>query len=302
MKYLDCIRKGIDFIEANLHTPMELRDISEHVNMSHWHFQRTFKALTNETLKSYVRSRRIANSMELLFNKQLSILDVAIESGFESHEAYTRAFQRLFGITPSEYRDTAQQSLIIKKPKLNNHYLENLNNNLDLEPRIHQFGGKQLVGMKIPVIGIESDKTNIASKLPELWHHFMQHVDAIVNRVEDYFYGVITTENDTHGNQQLFYCACAEVTHISPAEVPENMQTFFLHEHLHAEFTHRGLVNVEHFNHTISYIYSSWLLRSNMKHTYGPDIEIYGPDFKMDSEHSIVYYAIPVAHNVKEQK
>ena len=296
MKYLDCIQKGIDFIEARLHTPIPLKEVSAHVNMSHWHFQRIFKAVTNETLKSYVRSRRIANSMQLLFNKQLSILDVALESGFDSHEAYTRAFQRLFGTTPSEYRNKAQQSLILKKPKLDSHYLENLNNNLVLEPRIHNFGGKQLVGIKISVIGIESEKTNIASKLPELWNNFMQCMHVIPNRVKDYFYGVISTENDEQGNQQLFYCACAEVTHIESNDVPTNMTTFHLSEQVYAEFTHKGLVNVEHFNHTISYIYSNWLLRSNMKHTYGPDVEVYGPEFKMDSHDSVVYYAIPVTN------
>jgi len=106
---------------------MTLQNISAAANMSHWHFQRIFKALTNETLKSYVRSRRIVNSLDDLFDQHLSILDIALSSGFESHESYTRAFQKLFGITPSEYRKSAQDRLIFQKHQFDKNYLVNKN-------------------------------------------------------------------------------------------------------------------------------------------------------------------------------
>ncbi|MEP0355991.1 AraC family transcriptional regulator [Paraglaciecola sp.] len=292
MKYIDSIQLGIDYIEDNLDKPIPLASVSAHANMSHWHFQRIFKALTNETLKSYVRSRRIANSMDSLFNKERSILDVAISSGFESHESYTRAFQKLFGYSPSEYRQRASQALIIKKARFDQGYLENLHQNLSLEPRIYTVRAKILVGVKIEVIGIESDKTNIAEKLPELWESFMPRVSEIDNTIEGTCYGIITIKENTKGEQKLFYMACIEVSKLGPT--PKGMESTKLSEQQYAEFKHTGQVNTDHFNQTISYIYSSWLLGSNMKHTYGPDVETYGPEFNYQSDDSVVYYAVPI--------
>lgn len=292
MKYLDRIQLGIDYIEDNLEKPIPLTSVSAHANMSHWHFQRIFKALTNETLKAYVRSRRIANSMDSLFDKERSILDVAIASGFESHESYTRAFQKLFGYTPSEYRQRASQALIIKKARFDQGYLENLHQHLNLEPRIYTKPAKVLVGTKIEVIGIESEKTNIAEKLPALWEGFMPRLAEISNTIEGTCYGIITVEENAKGEQKLFYMSCIEVSKLGP--IPEGMVSTTIPEQQYAEFQHTGHVNTDHFNRTISYIYSSWLLRSNMKHTYGPDIETYGSEFNYQSDDSIVYYAVPI--------
>ncbi len=297
MDYLDRVQAGIDYIEANLDKNITLVDVSASANMSHWHFQRIFKALTNETLKSYVRSRRIANSMDSLFNKEYSILDVAIASGFESHESYTRAFQKLFGITPSEYRQNAKDRLIIRKTKFDHNYLDNLKNNLSLEPRFYSTEERFFVGLKTEVIGIESEKNNIADKLPELWNRFIPRLEEISNPAGETCYGIISHEKDDNGANKLFYLACTEVgaSDANDSEmIPDGMVFSSLPKQHYAEFQHKGMIDVENINHTINYIYSSWLLNSNMRHTYQPDIEIYGPEFKMQSEDSIIYYAIPV--------
>lgn len=293
MQYLQKIQSGIDYIEDNLDKPMALTEISAHVDMSHWHFQRIFKALTNETLKSYVRSRRIASSMDMLFDKSCSILDVAVASGFESHESYTRAFQRLFGYSPSDYRDQALQRLITKKARFDQPYLENLNKNISLEPTFYSSKERILVGLKSQVIGIESDKANIAEKLPELWGRFIPRVHEIDNIVDDIRYGIISVEENQQGQKRLHYMACAEVSAV--ANLPKGMASMRLAKQDYAEFKYTGKVNVEDFNQTISYIYSNWLLQSNKKHTYAPDVETYGPEFDYQSAHSVVYYAIPIA-------
>ncbi len=70
MNYLKQVQTGVDYIEANLDTEFSLADVAQAACMSQWHFQRIFKALTNETLKAYIRSRRIANSLDaLLFSE-----------------------------------------------------------------------------------------------------------------------------------------------------------------------------------------------------------------------------------------
>ena len=77
MLYLRQIQEGIDFIEAHLESDIALSEVARAAGMSQWHFQRIFKALTNETLKTYIRSRRLASSMERLLSTDLRILDIA---------------------------------------------------------------------------------------------------------------------------------------------------------------------------------------------------------------------------------
>jgi len=294
MNNLARVQTAIDFIEENLDRNIQLTEISAVANMSHWHFQRIFRALTNETLKSYVRSRRIVNSLSTLQNKELSILDVAIATGFESHESYTRAFKKLFGITPSLFRESAQDNLIFQKYRFNESYLSNLNSNVELEPRFYSTSDRFFVGMTTECIGIESDKNNIAEKLPQLWENFVPRMQEVPNPKDQTGYGIISHKEDEYGNKtRLFYTACMQVN-VLPENLPNGFDSIHLPAQHYAEFKHRGMVDVDSVNQSISYIYSSWLMNSNMRHTYDADVETYSYEFIPKSEDSIIYYAIPV--------
>jgi AraC family transcriptional regulator len=59
----------------------------------------------------------------------------------------------------------------------------------------------------------------------------------------------------------------------------------------YAMFSHRGLPS--ELNNTVNYIYSSWLMNSDLRHTYGVDLVLYGEEYIPDNNHSIIYYAIP---------
>jgi AraC family transcriptional regulator len=63
-------------------------------------------------------------------------------------------------------------------------------------------------------------------------------------------------------------------------------------EQRYAKFTHRG--DVGNINHTVNYIYSTWLLNSDLEHTYGVDIEEYGERYQPNSSESEIHYLVPV--------
>ena len=90
--YLKRVQLGIDYIEENLNSEITLASVAEVSGISQWHFQRIFKALTNETLKFYIRSRRLSNALQKLLFSDSKILDIALDSGFESQESFSRAF------------------------------------------------------------------------------------------------------------------------------------------------------------------------------------------------------------------
>lgn len=95
------INNAIEYIEDNLGSNISIDEIAKVAFTSRYHFQRMFHALTGVTLTEYIRNRRITLAGEELSSKDVKIIDVAAKYGYESPDAFTKAFQRLHGSTPS---------------------------------------------------------------------------------------------------------------------------------------------------------------------------------------------------------
>ena len=91
-------------IQAHLDEDLSLDVLSAKVSLSPAHFQRTFRALVGETPKSYVARLRLERAAFRLLIHDATLLDIALDCGFQNHETFTRAFRRRFGIPPSRYR------------------------------------------------------------------------------------------------------------------------------------------------------------------------------------------------------
>ncbi len=288
MNYLKKVQTGIDYIESNLDHDITSSQIAKEAGLSQWHFQRIFKALTNETLKTYIRSRRLANSLDKLLTTNFRIIDIAVSAGYESQESFTRAFKASFNLTPNEYRKLGDKSLFIKKLDFDSEYLQHINQNISLEPEIIIQKPMCLVGLKTCFYSIDSEKNNIGEKLPALWSTFLERMWEIENRVSGPCYGVV--QQIKNNTDQLQYFAATEVDKIEL--LPNNMASINIPLSSYAKFTHKGAV--KNIDNTVNYIYSSWLLRSGKRHTSGPDLEVYDYEYDPESELSVMYYCIPI--------
>ena len=92
-----CIKKYND--EA-----LTLTQLSHKMGYSEYHMSRKFKEISGMQFRDYLRYRRLAFALVEVRDTQKSILDIALDYGFSSHEAFTRAFKEAYGIAPSEYR------------------------------------------------------------------------------------------------------------------------------------------------------------------------------------------------------
>jgi len=101
MEAIKVLNNVIEYIEDNLEGKLEIEEISKVACFSKFHFQRMFYALTGFTINEYIRNRRLTLAAEELMAKDIKIIDVALKYGYESPEAFTKAFQRLHGATPS---------------------------------------------------------------------------------------------------------------------------------------------------------------------------------------------------------
>ncbi len=288
MSYLERVQRGIDYIEANLGSELSLRDVAVQSGIGQWHFQRIFKALTNETLKTYIRSRRLSVALQQLVGTKQRIIEVALTAGFSSQESFTRAFKKAFDMTPNQARVLGDQSRFPAKIEFNEQYLQHIHKSVSLTPEIVTRERILLIGIKTVFYGSDSNKNNCASRLPALWDEFLPRMDEIPGGVLGTAYGVI--RRSPGDGDLLQYLAAREVAEV--VKVPAGMQLLELPASEYAQFTHHG--DVRKLDNTVNYIYSSWLLRSGRWHSYEPDIEIYGSGYQAESDESRIHYAIPL--------
>lgn len=113
--YVELINETINYIEDNITERLELHDISERFNISHFHFNRMFKTVTGTTLKQYILGRKLTYALEKLKLTRASVIDIAFETGFEYPETFSRAFKKQFGVSPAVCRSEGLTISGVKK-------------------------------------------------------------------------------------------------------------------------------------------------------------------------------------------
>jgi AraC family transcriptional regulator len=98
------VQPVIAFAAAHLDEDLSLTALAGRVGLSAFHLHRVFSAAAGETPKQFTLRLRLARASALLLTTGDSVLDVALACGFQSHEAFCRAFRKRFGMAPSAYR------------------------------------------------------------------------------------------------------------------------------------------------------------------------------------------------------
>ncbi len=98
-------------LRAELDEPIDAPAITKLAGLSLRQLERIFERTVGESPVAYVRRLRLERAAARLRLSHATILTIAIEAGFESHEAFTRVFRKRFGETPSAYRSLAEATL-----------------------------------------------------------------------------------------------------------------------------------------------------------------------------------------------
>lgn len=100
---VDAVQRMQDYIEEHITEPITLFKLADAAGYSPWHCARIFKELTGKTPFEYIRILRLSRAAVRLRDEDVKIIDVAFDFVFDSHEGFTRAFSRQFGMTPQYY-------------------------------------------------------------------------------------------------------------------------------------------------------------------------------------------------------
>jgi AraC family transcriptional regulator len=101
---LDRIMPALIHIQAHLDQDLSLDLLADEARLSKHHFHKLFHKVTGETPKSYVDRLRLERAALHLRIRRATVLEIALECGYQNHETFTRAFRTHFAMTPRDFR------------------------------------------------------------------------------------------------------------------------------------------------------------------------------------------------------
>ncbi|MDN4601264.1 AraC family transcriptional regulator [Paenibacillus sp. F6_3S_P_1C] len=103
-RYRAMIQQSLFYIETHLHEEIGLEEVASEALLSPYHYHRVFRNEVGMTVVDYIRNRRMSLASTALRSTNAGILDISLACGFESQEAFTRAFCKLYGMPPGRFR------------------------------------------------------------------------------------------------------------------------------------------------------------------------------------------------------
>ncbi len=114
---INAVQRMQHYIEEHIAEPITLYMLANAAGYSPWHSGRIFKELTGKTPFEYIRALRLSRAAIKMRDQEVKIIDVALDFVFDSHEGFTRAFSKQFGMTPQSYcKNTPPIKLFMPSP------------------------------------------------------------------------------------------------------------------------------------------------------------------------------------------
>ncbi len=150
MDLLRNMNRALDYIEENLTNDIDFREVARLALCSEYHFKRMFSFLAGITLSEYIRRRRLTLAAFELKDSNIKVIDVAIKYNYSYPDSFTRAFQNLHGITPSEAKKSG--SSLKAFPKMT--FQLSIKGGNEMNYRIEEKEAFHIVGIKerVPII------------------------------------------------------------------------------------------------------------------------------------------------------
>lgn len=272
------LEKAIWYLELNIGRPMTLAELADLCVVSPWHLSRLFQASIGLAPMSYLRARRLTVAAEALAKGNQEILPIALDAGYSSHEAFTRAFAGCFGALPS----TVRQARTTRNLPLLEPWTMRKDMLVDLPaPALRERGAFRVIGLSTRC----TFETNAA--IPRLWTDFNPRCGEVPSPVAGAAYGVCC---DMEADGHFRYVAGLEST---ATHVPDEFDSVDIPASRYAVFMHVG--HLSSFNKTVYTIWNKALPDAGLEPAKTPDFELYDERFHPKTGDGVVEIWIPIA-------
>jgi len=254
--------RALWYIEAHLAGDLSLEAVASGAGVSRFHLSRAFALTHLHTIAGYVRARRLSEAAKALAGGAPSILDVALTTGYGSHEAFTRAFHAQFGATPEQVRARASTRHIELQEPLR---MSAPSSPLE-KPCIVRSAALRLVGLAERYVGSNAG-------IPAQWGRFEAQLAALTARDGDDSFGAMY-DYDEAGTSFTYLCG------VAVKELPARLGALTrleLPARTYAVWTHREHVSL--VAATCQQIFEHGLARESQTPESAPMFERYGTAF-----------------------
>ncbi|MCM5551604.1 AraC family transcriptional regulator [Pleomorphomonas sp. NRK KF1] len=275
---MEILDRAIQHIEQNIREPLTLVELADLCCVSPWHLSRLFQANIGLAPISYLRARRLTIAAQALAKGDQEILPVALDAGYNSHEAFTRAFAGCFGVLPSTVRQTRTTcNLSLMEP-----WTMRKDMIIDLTPpKFRERGAFRVIGLSTRC----TFETN--SVIPKLWKDLDPRCGEVPSPVTGAAYGVCC---DMEADGHFRYVAGLEST---ATNVPAGLDSVDIPASRYAVFEHVGSLSI--FNKTVYTIWNKALPDAGLQPGKTPDFELYDERFDPKTCSGTVEIWIPIA-------
>ncbi len=161
MDWLERFNRAVDYIETHLETEMAYEDIARAACCSEFHFGRIFSSLTGVPLSEYIRRRRLSKAAFDIQTGKGKIIDIGLKYGYDSPDAFARAFKKLHGVSPMGAKESGVQLKTF--PRIS--FQITVKGDVPMEYRLEEIDVPlRIVGKKFPV-----ENQTAFKKIPGIW-------------------------------------------------------------------------------------------------------------------------------------
>ena len=257
------VQKALWYVESHSRMGIQLEDVAAASGVSPYHLTRVFAEVYGMSVMRYARRRRLAEAAKQLACGASDILAVAMDNGYGSHEAFSRAFKDEFSVTPESVRMLGTlSSLKLTEPiVMTTSPLPTLN-----PPRIESLPTLRLAGL------VERYDCKSPAGIPNQWQRFLPYFCNIPSQVGKDAFGVCFNFDETGKFDYL-----TGVVVKNQAGSPFGLVQMELPPHKYAVFSYGG--HIASIRAVITAIWSEALPKSGYEAVEGPTLEKYGPQF-----------------------
>jgi AraC family transcriptional regulator len=266
---MSTVAKALWFIESHSSEIQSLDEVAVQVGVTPFHLTRAFSLATGHSVMRYLRARRLTEAARRLAAGASSILEVALDAGYGSHEAFSRAFRDHFGLTPEGVRERRHlENLKLVEPlDMNDHTLPKIN-------PIRFEDGREilLAGTSVRYSCSENAGLPTRAAIPGQWQKFLPYMAHIPGQLGQSAYGACSGFD--HDGTFDYLCG-VQVKDFSA--LGKEWARLRIPPQRYAVFAHRE--HISSVGGTFNAIFGGWLPESGYEAVEGPQFELYGPSF-----------------------
>jgi AraC family transcriptional regulator len=280
MKWIETMNEAMQYIEDHLEDRIDMKELAQIAQCSEFHFQRMFSTMVDVSCSEYIRRRRLSLAAEELRHTDIRIIDCALKYGYESSDAFSKAFSRWHHINPSQARH--QDSIIKTYPRIS--FMIQIKGGTAMNYRFEKKEAFKVYGVSRPILKDD----NLYELIPKFWNEIQENdtylsLCKVFNQKPYSSFSLMGAFYDEfihqeHHRRYLIVSTITPVQHefkdLETYDVPQGEWVVFSETFEHSDDA------TEKIQSMWKRVFIEWFPTSNVEAISGVSMEVFSPDSK----------------------